>query len=104
MAVQVPGEQVETLRKAMGLSVAQFASVLGVHPSSVHRWEAAGQGPATVDGVAAGVLVAMSQRLQGDRKARQEAGDLGDAIAKALLVGGALVGLALLLKWLTSGK
>lgn len=102
MAIKIPGEEISDIRSSFGLSATQFAQVLGVHPSTVHRWESAGPQSVPVDGVAANLLIALRQRpLLSDREGAQ----VGDRIAQALIVGGALVALAALIEWLTkSGR
>ncbi len=101
MAIRIQGRQVRALRGALGLEAAQFAGVLGVHPSTVHRWEAAEMGFVPVDGVAANVLVALASKLDGDRKAKAQAEAVGEKVAQALVLGGALVALVALVEWLT---
>jgi len=100
MAVQIRGLEIAAIRGALGLSAAQFAQVLGVHPSSVHRWEAVGKESVTVDGVAANLLVALAQ----DIKKRRDAAKVGEAIGQALMIGGTLIALGVLVNWLTDGK
>lgn len=100
MAVQIKGMEIAAIRGALGLSAAQFAQVLGVHPSSVHRWEASGGQAVSVDGVAANLLVALAL----DVKNRRDAAKVGDAIGQALMIGGTLIALGILVNWLTDGK
>ncbi|MFM9995322.1 MAG: helix-turn-helix domain-containing protein [Phycisphaerales bacterium] len=104
MAIPIQGRQISALRKALRLDVAQFAGVLGVHPSTVHRWEAAKAREVPVDGVAANVLRTLAHKVKADGQARRQAAEVGDQVAEALLVGGALVGLLVLVAWLTDGR
>lgn len=101
MSVEMPGIQIKQIREALGLSAAQFGVVLGVHPSTVHRWEAAGAALVSVDGVPANVLLSLRQKLESGKQAHRQAAVIGSDIERALLVGGALIALAALLAWLT---
>lgn len=95
MKVNLRGSRVREIRESLGMSVPQFASVVAVHPGTVHRWESAGDLPVAIDGVAAGLLAALDQRLQ--KGQHFQANQVGDAVVRALMVGGALVALGLLI-------
>jgi transcriptional regulator with XRE-family HTH domain len=97
MPNMMAGGDIRRIRTALGLSVAQFATVLAVHPTTVGRWESSGTRPVVIEGVAWNVLMALRQRLGDGTDAR--VAKLGDDVAQALLVGGALVALAMLLKY-----
>lgn len=98
MKLSIPGDEVRRIRTAFGLTVPQLAAVLAVHPGTVHRWEMSGAAAVPVDGVAANVLAGLRQRVPGTGPA--ELTQTGEAIKDALLVGGALLALAALLKFL----
>ena len=93
--MRMTGSEIRQTRVALGLSASRFATVLGVHPSTVHRWESAGQAAVTVEGIPLSVLLALQHRVA--HTPHQEASDLGKRVAEALLVGGALAGLVLLI-------
>ena len=99
MKIKLSGNQVRTIREALGMSVPQFSSVIAVHPGTVHRWEAAGQEFIPIDGVAAGLLAALDQKV--NQRQRNEtdfkAEEVGQQVVQALLIGGALVALGLLI-------
>lgn len=94
------------IRAALGLDHFAFAAILGVHASSIYRWESASSRVVrakkrSVPGI---------QRLQSDLldglarvlKANPEIGpDLGKRITKALLAGGSLAGLRVVLDAIT---
>ena len=101
MALSISGEEVVRIRQALGLSVSHFATILGVHPSTVHRWENAGNHQIPVDGVAANVLVACRQRVIAQKMRKKDSMEIGTTVAQALLLGGALVALGLLIQHLT---
>jgi transcriptional regulator with XRE-family HTH domain len=84
-----PGE-IKTIREALGMSQVKFASLLGVHPLTVSRWE---RGEVTPDGATARLLEALEQGLQ---KKKPEP-DMVRQILKAVATGAAIAGLILLL-------
>jgi transcriptional regulator with XRE-family HTH domain len=100
----LPGQDVSRVREALGLSVAEFSTVLGVHPSSVHRWEAAGKTEVPIEGVAWPVVSALRFRMNDDGAARRNAAKAGEAVAAALITGGILIALGLLLAFAVKGK
>lgn len=51
------GNQISKLRKALKLSVVEFATLLGVQTSSIYRWENRGSKTASVEGTAEKVLL-----------------------------------------------
>lgn len=95
MKVNLQGIRVRQIRESLGMTVPQFASVIAVHPGTVHRWESAGPVAVAIDGVAANVLAALDQKLQ--NRQQFQANQVGEDVVKALLVGGALVALGLLI-------
>ena len=97
MRGQLPGQDVRAIREALGLTAIQFATVLGVHPSSVHRWESAAQRPVEIEGVAWNVLTALRQRVLAEKLSKQKAAEQGQRISNELAMSGALAALALLL-------
>jgi len=104
MAPTITGEEVRSIRAALGLSVADFATVLSVHPSSVHRWEAAGRQPSPIEGVARPVLTVLGPRVLANEKSKREAAQAGKEVASALITGGLLVALLVLLVFATGAK
>jgi len=91
------GTHVRTIRGALGLTIAQLANVLGVHPSSVQRWELAGGQPIKVEGVPLTVLNALRIRVLHEAKGRQLAAATGQQVSTKLATGGVLLALAVLL-------
>lgn len=102
MAIRITGNDVRAVRGALGLNVGQFASVLGVHPSSVHRWEGAREMTVAVDGVAATVLAALRAHLDDQAERSREVRELGAKVIDVLVVAGALAALGVLIHYLTS--
>jgi len=99
MKVKLSGDRVRIIREALGMTVPQFSTVIAVHPGTVHRWEAAGPAEVPIDGVAAGVLAALDQKVRRNTgpAADFNPGDVGQQVVQALMVGGALLALGLLI-------
>lgn len=85
------------MRSALGLTVLQFSTVLGVHPSSIHRWESAGDDAVPVEGVSWTVLSALRQRVLASEAGPRAAADVGQNVSNKLATGGVLLALAVLL-------
>ncbi len=96
MKVKLAGTKIRSIREALGLTVPQFASVIAVHPGTVHRWEGAGSAEVPVDGVAASVLMSLDMKVKND-KAAFDAEQVGKQVVQTLLVGGALLALGFLI-------
>ena len=88
------GPEVRQLREGLGLEIFAFATTLGVHVSTLYRWEQT-PGALRIDPLQAEILAKLQRKLHGQRAEKNRA--IGDAIVKGLLLGGALVGLAALL-------
>lgn len=73
------GSDIAALRQALGLDHFALAAVLGVHVSSVYRWETK---RVTVDGIQALVLEGLWARRT------QDLTDLGEEIRRCLSSGG----------------
>ena len=91
-------KQIRRTREAFRLSSSQFATVLGVHPTTVSRWENA-RSPVVVDGMAYTVLTALRRRLEASRRAPAAAQKQGEEISNALVFGGTVLALALLVSF-----
>jgi len=89
------GAQVRELRAALRLDPTHFAQLLGVHPSTLYRWEAAGDVPVRVEPFQQQILAVLQDQVAAPRGANE---DLGETILKGLLVGGAMFGLFKLLE------
>ena len=57
------GKSVARLRRQQGLSVAEFATQLGVSSTTVYRWEAT-QGPLNLQARLLNALAALQQRVK----------------------------------------
>jgi hypothetical protein len=89
------GPDIKSLREALGLEPYVFAKVLGVHVSTLYRWEQT-RTEVRIDPLQAQILDRLRVNLGSKRQAERR--QLGDAVLKGLLIGGALFGLAILLK------
>lgn len=93
--MRVPASHVSDVREAMGLDPFAFAAVLGVHVSTVYRWEK--KGSAHVDPLQFKILDALYKRLT----PKKSLSDLGEkVIAKLSSGGGTFVGLHTVLTFL----
>lgn len=82
-----PGE-ITTLREALQLTQAQFASLLGVHSLTISKWERGVLSPSPYQ----------AALMQSFGRAQQRAPDVGTAVGGALLAAGVGAALYLLLK------
>lgn len=103
MAHAIMPAQIRRTREAFGLSSSHFAAVLGVHPTTVSRWENS-RGPVVVEGMAWTVLTALWRRLEEGKGARVAAQKQGEAISEALVFGGVVLALALLVAFAAKNK
>lgn len=86
------GNQVRHLREQLGLTQQQFASLLGVHSTTLYRWEASGLVALRIEPFQLQILRALQQQIE------RPGNDLAEALGKALLVGGGLLALYVLLQ------
>lgn len=92
------GPSIRSLREGLGLNVHGFAEILGVHVSTLYRWEAS-RGNVAMDPLQGRILDQLAVKLQA--KQIEERRQLGEQIKRLLLVGGALVALGFLIKAIT---
>ncbi len=93
----VTGAQIRRLRSDLDMDAQQFASLLGVHPTTLYRWESAGDRQVRVDPLQLKLLVALDQEVA-KRKTMKAKAELANTITTALLVGGGLFALFKLLQ------
>lgn len=74
----------------------QFAGLVGVHQSSLYRWEAKGDEVVRLDPMQVRLLVALREEL--GRKRPEEQIEWGKALLAALVIGGGLFALFKLLE------
>lgn len=98
MSQSIPPHLIRSTREAFGLSSSQFAAALGVHPTTVSRWENSPK-DVVVEGTAWTVLMGLNQRLAAKGRAAKEAEQAGREVASALLIGGTLIALAVLVAY-----
>ena len=88
------GDEIRKLREALGMTVAQFAQLMGVHATTAYRWETA-KGTVTLDPLHASLLMRLKQTM--DSKTRSDRAKWAKALMAGVLLGGTLTGLAILL-------
>ena len=91
------GSQVGQLRMDMGMTPSQFAALIGVHPSTLYRWEAAKDKELKMDPMQLQLMTLLQTEVS-KRKSAEARSELGTAIVTALLVGGGLFALFKLLE------
>jgi DNA-binding XRE family transcriptional regulator len=80
------GSDVKQVREAMGLDPFAFAETIGVHVSSVYRWEAAKE--PSIDRLQEQIIIWLSKYV----KRKDEMSDLGASVRGALLGGEGTLG------------
>jgi transcriptional regulator with XRE-family HTH domain len=94
-AVRMNGEQIRGLRESLGMTIAQFAQLMGVHATTAYRWEMA-KGAAVLDPLHASLLLRLQQSLA-SRTTKAARKQWATALVTGVLLGGTLAGLAVLL-------
>lgn len=95
------GTRVRELRTALRLDPTRFAQLLGVHPSTLYRWEATGDVPVRAEPLQRQLLAVLQDQIAAPKGADE---NLGETISKGLLIGGAMFGLFKLLEAVFSGN
>lgn len=99
---RLTGDLLRQLRAEMGMDPFQFALLLGVHVSTIYRWEGQGRSEVRMDPLQRQILQRTIEQFRTTDAARKEA--LGKGIVLALLGGGALFGLLKLLEFLEENR
>ncbi len=90
------GKEVAGIRSSLGLDPSRFAMVLGIHPSSLYRWEAAGTEDVRPDPLQAHLLQLLQEQLSTQKSKAQR--EFGDQLMRAFVIGGGLFALFKLLE------
>lgn len=91
------GNDIKGLRTELGMTSSAFATLLGVNPSTLYRWESEAEAEVKIDPNAARILAALQQaRAAGGTET------LKATLGGALLIGGGLFALFKLLEYLFS--
>lgn len=85
------GADVRKLREELGWTGAQFASLFGVHPSTIYRWEEREDAPLKTEPLQLQLLTVLRSELKKGRR------DLRDRLEASLALGGSLQALHVLL-------
>ena len=89
------GDEIRRLREALGMNVAQFAQLMGVHATTAYRWETA-KGTVTLDPLHASLLMRLNQTME-NKPTKPERDKWAKTLMAGILLGGTLAGLAILL-------
>jgi hypothetical protein len=95
---RLTGDLLRQLREELGFDPFQFALLLGVHVSTIYRWEGQGRGEVKMDPLQRQILFRTIEQFR--TTAANRKAELGQEILTALLAGGALLGLLVLLQFL----
>ena len=99
------GSQISFVRTRLGLDPFAFAAVLGVHVSSIYRWEKEGGSAPRIDPLQLSIIDGLHKRLkQSAFKPKAVGEDLGVRVKNALVSGGSLAGLFAVLQFLVEGE
>ena len=90
------GTDIRRLRELLGMQVPQFAQLFGVHVTTAYRWETAGAQTVSLDPLHAALFARLQQSVDA-RPAQTQRTDWGKQLVTAVLIGGTLAGLAILL-------
>jgi hypothetical protein len=99
----VTGTDVERLRVALGMSVPQFAQLLGVHLGTAYRWESKTGEELRLDPLHEALLLHLHRGVQ-ERRRQADREAWGKKLVAGVLLGGTLAGLAVLLAELSTGS
>ena len=91
-------QEIRFVRESLGMSSSQFAAVLGVHPTTVSRWENSKKAVVPVEGMAQNVLAGLIRRIENENQAKRTKA-AGQEIANALVFAGVLVAIAMLARY-----
>lgn len=91
------GHDIRDLREALNMTPSQFATLLGIHPATLYRWEAKGSEPVRLDPMQLGLLTALRDEYR-RRTAKGGGDEWVAALVGALVVGGGLFALFKLLE------
>ena len=91
------GREIARIQNELGMTPPQFAQLLGVHISTIYRWVTLGKERVRLDPLHASLLARLQVSLR-ERKIQKEREDWAGQILTALLIGGTLAGLAIVLK------
>ena len=89
------GVQIRAVRASLGMTVEQFAGVVGVHQATLYRWEAKAAKVVRLDPLQTRLMFAVCDVL--NRQRPEEAAAWGAELAADLVIGGGLFALYRLL-------
>lgn len=90
------GDDIRQIRTDLGTDPTQFSQLLGIHSSTLYRWEKLGPTTARVEPMQRQLLAVLQQQLV--NRAPEDRISFGKKIQAGLLNGGGLLGLYYLLE------
>lgn len=93
------GNDVSKLRHELGLDVAQFATLLGINPSTVYRWEKRGEYPIRPEPLQDRLLAVLLDNLCRLDTPPEHGATFKANLVRELLLGGTLNGIYCVLNW-----
>lgn len=92
------GAEVRALRTRLGLTARQLSELLGVHPSTVHRWEMARNNERSlkIEPLQLRLVMVLSQEY--DKRTDEDRAALSSTLGHELAVGGGLRAIYALLR------
>ncbi len=91
------GADVQAIRALLGADPTRFSQLLGVHPTTLYRWEARLGDVAKIEPFQLQILTVLKQQLEA-RRTSEERARFAEAVLTGLLVGGGLFALFKLLQ------
>lgn len=95
---KITGHDLRRVREQLGLDPFAFARLLGVHVSTIYRWENMGRQVVRMDPLQRELLSRLVARLK--HTAAEQQSQLGKALIAGLIAGGVVAGLLVLLRFL----
>lgn len=99
------GVDIQQLRLELGMTVPQFAQLLGLNQTSIYRYEAAGDREIPIDPLPLKLITALQHQMaRPDASTAPTHVQLGDSLTNALVLGGTLLALYTLLDGVYGGQ
>ena len=90
------GKDITEIKQVLKLNREEMAKMCGVHPTTIYRWEKNGKNEISgIEPMQAGILLKLLNKIKNNSK---EINKISRDIKNALLIGGAIFGLYILLK------
>lgn len=97
--LNISGADVAKLRQKLGFEVVHFATLLGIHSSTVYRWEKQDKNAIRPEPLQLHLLVAIGFTIAHFDRPPEDGAAFRRNLLRNLLVGGTLAGMHCLLSW-----